>query len=161
MITDRRMQLDLRKRVMSEITPTGDMMSYTELAAEYGRVLAQREELVKALQRFIGNSHAQVFLSDECEYAESVVARAEGVVMSDRKVSCVIRERKLEPPSFEPLECEQCKVLKAEVERLREYVSGFADDLEGTMPQAAQQMRDDLKAIQEAGDGTSKTTGHV
>jgi cell division protein FtsB len=31
--------------MMSEITPTGDMMSYRELAGEYGRVLDQRDAL--------------------------------------------------------------------------------------------------------------------
>jgi hypothetical protein len=47
--------------------------------------------------------------------------------MSDRKVSCVIRERKLEPPSFKPLECEHCESLKAEVKRLRSFAEWCAD----------------------------------
>jgi hypothetical protein len=70
--------------------------------------------------------------------------------MSDRKVSCVIRERKLEPPSLEPLECEHCEALKAEVERLRRRIDNIKIRSYELGQKELHNMA--LEALQEVGD---------
>jgi hypothetical protein len=66
--------------MMSDITPTGDMMSYKELAAEYGLVLAQRDELVEALEAAWKAIHCPMsgLLHEAAEKREEALARVRG-----------------------------------------------------------------------------------
>jgi hypothetical protein len=66
--------------MMSDITPTGDMMSYRELAEEYGRVLAQRDELVEALDAAWKAIHCPMsgLLHEAAEKREAALARVRG-----------------------------------------------------------------------------------
>jgi hypothetical protein len=76
---------------MSDITPTGDMMSYRELAGEYGRVLAQRDELVEALEK-IASEAVQWQDPQWCEdVALAALARVRGV--GDRESKGAPRQR--------------------------------------------------------------------
>jgi hypothetical protein len=144
--------------MMSDITPTGDMMSYRELAAEYGRVLDQRDELVEALEKIASEAvHRQ-----DPQWCEDVAlaALAQSDEMSDYDYGEELEES---------LKREQR--LEAEVKRLRSLVADNAKNLTTIMRMPniehvadehnAAVLRLKNEALQEAVNGTSKTTGNA